>query len=385
MTRTFDEINDKIRSGQVAVFTAEEVVAMAREQGVKKAFEKADVVTCATFGMMCSSGAFLNFGHSDRRIRMTDIRLNNVECSGGLAAVDTYIGGTQGSVDRPMEYGGAHVIEALIRGEKVRLEAKSYGTDCYPRKYAEAYIGLEDLNQAYLYNPRNGYQNYNAATNTSNREIYTYMGTLLPNCGNVTYSSAGELSPLLKDPHLRTIGMGTRIFLGGAQGRVVWEGTQYCRNVVEYEDGGYDFAGATIAVAGDMKQMNARYIRAAVMQKYGITMFVGLGIPMPVLDEDLMYDLSRPNSELYTQFVDYSTGKLAMPKLGRVSYAQLRSGSVELNGRMVRTSPLSSLFMSREIAALLKEWIQNGRFYLQQPVEMFPEKREFRPLNAKGE
>ena len=34
-------------------------------------------------------------------------------------------------------------------------------------------------------NPRNAYQRYNAATNTTDRLLHTYMGTLLPNTGNI--------------------------------------------------------------------------------------------------------------------------------------------------------------------------------------------------------
>jgi len=384
MIRTYEEINEKIKSGNVAVFTAEEAIEMCKEQGHKKAYEKIDVVTCATFGMMCSSGAFFNFGHTDKRIRMSEISMNNVPASGGLAAVDTYIGATQGSTDRPMTYGGAHVIEDLLKGEKVRLHANSYGTDAYPRKEAVADVSLEDMNQAYMYNPRNCYQNYSAATNTGSKTIHTYMGTLFPECRNVNYSTSGELSPLLKDPHMRTIGMGTRVFLGGAQGYVSWQGTQSVKNVEEYEDG-VDFSGGTIAVIGDLKKMSPRYIRAAVMKNYGVSMYVGIGIPIPVLDEDIFADLVRTNEELYTSFIDYSTGGLKMPQLGRVSYAQLRSGRVELNGRSVPTAPLSSLFMAREIAEILKQNIADGNFAVTKPIKEVEMFSDFKPLKLKEE
>ena len=241
---------------------------------------------------------------------------------------------------------------------------------------------MDDINEAYMYNPRNAYQNYSAATNAGSKTIHTYMGTLFPDCKNVNYSTSGELSPLLKDPHMRTIGLGTKIFLGGAQGYVSWQGTQSVKSVTKYDDG-VDFSGGTIAVIGDLKKMSPRYIRAAVMKDYGISLYVGLGIPIPVLDEDLFADLVRTNEELYTNFIDYSTGGLKMPQLGRVSYAQLRSGKVELNGRKVPTAPLSSLYMAREIAQLLKENISENKFTLTKPikdVEMFG---DFAPLTLK--
>ncbi len=382
MNRTFDEINEKIRTGRVAVFTAEEVVAMVKESSVAEAAKKVDVVTCATFGAMCSSGAFLNFGHSDPPIRMGKITLNQVQASGGLAAVDTYIGATEPSADRGILYGGAHVIEDLVARRPVHLHAESAGTDCYPLKSVDTTLTIEDCNQAYMYNPRNVYQNYSAATNSTDHIIHTYMGTLLPGYGNVTYSTSGELSPLLKDPKLRTIGIGTKIFMGGAQGMVAWQGTQFVRKHTHYDDG-EDYAGATLALIGDMKAMNARYVRGATMQGYGCTLYLGVGIPVPVLDEDLMYDLSRPNAELYTTVTDYSTGRRARPGIQRVNYQELRSGSIELMGRRVRTAPLSSLAMAREIAALLKGSIAQGRFTLQEPIALFPEDTPFHPMTIR--
>ncbi|MFY9279516.1 MAG: homocysteine biosynthesis protein [Caldicoprobacterales bacterium] len=380
MGKTFEEINEKIRKGTVVVATAEEIIDIVEEKGIKEAARQVDVVTTATFGPMCSSGAFLNFGHSDPPIRMCKIWLNDVPAYGGLAAVDTYIGVTELSETKGMEYGGAHVIQDLVDGKKVRLVAKSYGTDCYPRLDIDTYITLEDLNQAYLFNPRNVYQNYSAATNTSNKIMDTYMGTLLPQCGNVTYSTSGELSPLLNDPQLRTIGIGTRIFLAGTQGYIAWEGTQFVLNREMIDDDTTMYSGATLAVIGNLKEMNSRYLRAASFNQYGTTMFVGVGIPIPVLDEEMMEFLAVTNKDLYTNVVDYSVPSRSRPTLRKVSYQELRSGSIELNGKKVQTAPLSSLRRAREIANILKENIQKGEFLLQQPVHPLPKDRTFNPL-----
>jgi len=115
----------------------------------------------------------------------------------------------------------------MVAGRSGTLEAWGKGTDDYPRRHIRSHVTLDDINEAILYNPRNCYQNYNAATNSSERMLHTYMGTLLPKLRNVSYSTAGELSPLLNDPTCRTIGMGTRIFLCGARGYVSWQGTQF--------------------------------------------------------------------------------------------------------------------------------------------------------------
>ena len=173
MAKSFEEINARIASGDAVVLTAEEFAEVAKDEGVSEAAKRVDVVTTGTFGPMCSSGAFLNFGHSDPQIKMGTITLNDVPASGGLAAVDTFLGATEPSTTKGIEYGGAHVIEDLIRGRAVHLKATGPGTDCYPRTEIDTWVTLEEVNQAYLFNPRNAYQNYAVAVNTSDQTLYT--------------------------------------------------------------------------------------------------------------------------------------------------------------------------------------------------------------------
>ena len=295
MTKSYEEINEKIRKGKAVVLTAEEVSEMAKTMKPKEILEKVDVVSTATFGAMCSSGAILNFGHANPAIRMERIELNGVPVSGGLAAVDTYVGATDCNPVNP-SYGGAHIIQDLIDGKNVTLEAWGKGTDCYPRKHIRTEINLDCINEAILMNPRNAYQNYNVAVNSTDRTLYTYMGTLLPRMQNASYSSAGELSPLLNDPECRTIGLGTRIFLCGTQGYVVWNGTQFnCSKPLN--DHGVPMGNArTLAVMGEMREMSSEFLRGAYFEKYGVTMYVGIGVPIPLLDEDLAHRVRSTRS-----------------------------------------------------------------------------------------
>ena len=380
--KSIAQINEKLKQGKAVVFTAEQAVEMAKEQGVAECAKKIDVVTTATFGAMCSSGAMLNFGHSEPPIRMGEITLGGVKAYGGLAAVDTYIGATQPSEHLGIEYGGAHVIEDLVAGKKVELAAKSAGTDCYTRKQIKAQVGLSDMNQAYMFNPRNAYQNYAAATNSSDKIKRTYMGALLPGLGNITYTTSGEMSPLLKDPKLRTIGIGTKILLCGGEGYVVFEGTQAINNANELENGDMHYAGYTLSVIGDLKGMSSEFIKAATFEGYGASLYVGIGVPIPVIDEDMMADLAVSNDQLYTHVYDYSVSERSRTALKRVSYAQLRSGSVEIDGKKVRTAPLSSLFKARVIAEQLKDKLLDGSFAMTQPADGLPQRGSINVLNA---
>lgn len=383
--KSYAEINEKIKQGKAVVVTAEEIVDLVQKEGFKEATRKVDVVTTATFGPMCSSGAFLNFGHTDPPIKMNKVWLNDVPAYTGIAAVDAYIGATELSETNGFKYGGAHVIEDLVSGKKIELKANSYGTDCYPRKEILTKIGLNDINQSYLFNPRNVYQNYPVAVNSSNRTIYTYMGTLLPHFGNATYSSAGELSPLLNDPFYRTIGIGSRIFLGGAVGYVAWEGTQHNPGQKRAENGIPLSTAGTLALIGNLKEMNREFLRAAVFDRYGITMYVGVGIPIPILDEEMLRFTAVSNRELKTTIVDYSVEKRSKPNYGLVSYEELRSGAIEINGKTVPTAPLSSLYKARKIAGILKEWISNGKFLLSEPVQPLPMENSLNTLDEWNE
>lgn len=383
MTKTYREINEKIASGKAVVVDAEEIIDIVKEDGLEKTAARVDVVTTATFGPMCSSGAFLNFGHASPPIRMSKIYLNDVECYGGLAAVDTYIGATQPGEKTGIEYGGAHVICDLIDGKDVLLAAYSQGTDCYPRKELKTYININEMNEAYLYNPRNCYQNYGAAINTSPKRMYTYMGILQPNGRNVTYSTAGQLSPLLNDPYFRTIGMGTKIFLAGAQGYVSWYGTQFATNGERGENGVPLGGAGTLALAGDMRQMSTEFIKPAVFEGYGTSMFVGVGIPIPVLDIEMLKYLSVEDKDIFTYVCDYAKRDGEDNKIAKVDYAQLRSGSVTVLGKEVRTSPMTSMGKSREIAQELKKQIQSGAFTLTEPVFAFPMNNALRSITVR--
>ncbi|WP_010250567.1 homocysteine biosynthesis protein [Acetivibrio cellulolyticus] len=382
--KSFDEINEKIKSGKAVVATADEIIDIVAEKGVKQAAKEVDVVTTATFGPMCSSGAFINFGHADPPIRMAKVWLNDVPAYAGIAAVDAYIGATEVSETMASTYGGAHVIEDLIAGKDIKLYAESHGTDCYPRKDITTYINKSNINQAYMFNPRNAYQNYSAATNMSDKTIYTYMGTLLPNCGNVTYSTSGQLSPLLNDPNYRTIGIGTRVFIGGAQGYVAWEGTQHNPGQKRSENGVPMGGAGTLALIGDIKQMDTRFVRAAIFEKYGISLFVGVGIPIPILDEEMLIQTAVRDKDIFTNIYDYSVPSRSRPVLRTVSYEELRSGFVELKGRKVSTAPMSSLKKAREIAELLKQQVKNGEFLISQPVASLPMENKPNSLEVRG-
>jgi uncharacterized protein (DUF39 family) len=382
ITKTIRQINERIRSGKVVVVTAEEIIDIVKNEGPEEAARHVDVVTTGTFAPMCSSGAFINFGHSTPPIKASRVWLNRVPAYGGLAAVDCYIGATEPAEDDPLNkvypgefnYGGGHVIQDLVDGKTVHLRAEAYGTDCYPNRRVEKEVTLKTLPQATLCNPRNAYQNYNCAVNLTNKTVYTYMGTLKPRAANANYCSAGQLSPLFNDPYYRTIGLGTRIFLGGGVGYVTWHGTQHNPAVERTPQGVPLRPAGTLWVMGDLKQMSSAFLVGVGIQGYGCSMAVGLGVPIPLLNEEIAAQTGISDEEIFTQVIDYGNDypQGVGRSLAQVSYAELKSGVIMFQGRRVPTVPLSSVVKAREIAATLKTWIAKGRFLLGEPQFTLP-------------
>ncbi len=398
MSKTIAEINEKIRKGKAVVVTAEEVINLASEKGMGKVAEEIDVVTTGTFGPMCSSGAFLNIGHSRPRIKLGGgkVYLNDVPVYTGIAAVDIFLGATAIPDDDPrnkfypgeFNYGGGHVIEELVAGKDIRLMATAYGTDCYPRKKLETLINIRDINEAVLFNVRNAYQNYNVAVNLSNKTIYTYMGVLKPDLGNANYSTAGQLSPLFNDPYYTMIGIGTKIFLGGGIGYVAWHGTQHNPTAPRADNGVPRRGAGTLAVIGDLKQMKPEWLVGTSMLGYGCTLTVGIGVPIPILSEEILRYTMVSDAGILAPIVDYSEAYPQMEPdiLGEVSYAELKSGHIMVQGKDVPTASLSSYPKAVEIANILKKWIERGEFLLTEPVAPLPGAESgitFKPLKER--
>lgn len=384
MAKSIVEINEKIRKGQAVVVNAEEIIGIVEKKGIEKAAQEVDVVTTGTFGPMCSSGAYFNLGHTKPRIKIGGGKatMNDVPLYTGIAAVDIFLGATAMPDDDPrnkvypghFNYGGGHVIEDLVAGKDVKLEAIAYGTDCYPRKKLETWINLRDMNEAVLFNVRNAYQNYNVAVNLSDRIIYTYMGVLKPNLGNANFSTAGQLSPLFNDPYYKTIGLGTKIFLGGGIGYISWQGTQHNPNALRGENGVPKRGAGTLCVIGDLKQMSHNWLVGTSFMGYGCTLTVGIGVPIPILNEEILRYTTVKDADIYAPIIDYSD---AYPNrkpdiLGEVSYAQLNSGKIDIDGKEVSTASLSSYSKALEIANTLKLWIEKGEFILTEPVAALP-------------
>ena len=125
---------------------------------------------------------------------------------------------------------------------------------------------------------------------------------------------------------------------------------------------------------GDLKKMHPKWLIGVSIQGYGCSLAVGLGVPIPILNEEMAQYTSISDEDLYTHVIDYGKdypqGKPS--NYGKVSYAELKSGAIEVEGKRIPTVPLSSMVRAREIANLLKNRISAGKFLLGEPQSTLP-------------
>ncbi|MGD1937644.1 MAG: homocysteine biosynthesis protein [Cyanophyceae cyanobacterium] len=390
--RSLAEINEKIRQGTATVWTIEEFKARSQQTAPETLANFVDVITTGTFEPMESSGAILNLGHTDPPIKIRRCWLDGVSAYAGFGAVDLYLGAShavdppQGeALDEPLrDRGGGHVIEALIAGKPIQVRALGQVTDCYPCPSLETTITKDTINQFYLFNPRNLYQNFIVGVNGGDRPLNTYLGPLQPQLGNAVYACSGALSPLLNDPHLQLVGIGTRIFLGGGIGYISWEGTQHFPLQRRLPNDVPIGPAATVAAIGDAKQMNPKWVRGCYFKGYGPSLMIGVGLALPVLDKTVAQRCAVRDEHITAPIIDFSIPRRVRPTFNSVSYAQLKSGEISIEGRRVRTAPLTSIFLARQVSEELKRWIEAGKFELTEAVASLPSDRTFIPQDRWG-
>ncbi|AFY70863.1 protein of unknown function DUF39 [Thalassoporum mexicanum PCC 7367] len=389
MPQTVAQINEKIIAKKAKVLTVNELKALVAAEGVKAAAKQVDVITTGTFEPTESAGAMMNLGHTDPPIKIRACWIDGVPAYAGLGAVDLYLGATQELIldaavdEEAIDRGGGHVIADLIAGKSLSLRANGQANDCFPRTLLETTINKDSINQFYLYNPRGLYQNFIVGVNGGDRQLYTYLGPLQPRLGNAVYSNPGAVSPLWNDPDLRLIGVGTKVFMGGGIGYISWEGTQHFPLQKRLPNRTPIGPASTLALIGDAKQMSPQWVRGCYFRNYGSALMLGVGIPLPVIDEEVVVMAAVQDQDLIAPVIDFSIPRRVRPTFGSVTYAQLKSGRITIDGQKVRTAPLASIYLSNQVAIMLKAWIEAGKFTLTEPVAMIPADRPFVPQDAR--
>jgi CBS domain-containing protein len=131
--------------------------------------------------------------------------------------------------------------------------------------------------------------------------------------------------------------------------------------------------------------MDPEFIRGASYTKYGTTLYIGIGIPIPILNKNLVRNVAIKDEEIFTDIVDYGVPRRDRPRLGKVNYKELKSGKIDIQGKTVKVGSLSSLKKAKAVAKLLKTWIEQSTFYLSPSVEKLPTDTSFKTMKQTEE
>lgn len=123
--------------------------------------------------------------------------------------------------------------------------------------------------------------------------------------------------------------------------------------------------------------MDAHWVRGCYLKNYGPSLMLGVGVPIPVLNEQVIEQCAVKDEDIVAPVVDFSIPRRVRPTFGLVTYGQLKSGKITIEGKTVRVAPLASIARSREVAETLKAWLDAGTFALTEPVAPLPTDRMF--------
>jgi CBS domain-containing protein len=129
-----------------------------------------------------------------------------------------------------------------------------------------------------------------------------------------------------------------------------------------------------------MNRMSQDFLRAATFTGYGVTLYNGVGVPIPVIDIDVVRSTAVRDEDITTSIIDYGKPIRDRPTIRTVSYAELKSGKVEIDGEVIKTSSLSSYRKAREVARTLKNWIEAGQMELAIPIRAIDTKKRAHPI-----
>ncbi|MDQ1262324.1 MAG: hypothetical protein QG575_1505 [Euryarchaeota archaeon] len=288
MVGSYLEIQGKVEAKEAVIMTAQEVFNLV-ESGESSRLCEVDVVTTATRAVMSGTYAVLSFPVAKPAsfLRARRVWINGIAAQVGpcpnenLGILDLIVLGTAHSRNRP-NYGGGHLFRDLVERKRVHVELE---TD--DGRSLQAEVGLDEMPHARLFGSRHAFKNYSAFVNSGAEPINTifHSRSFAPHCMEATFSGCGQINPLKNDPHLESIGMGTRILMNGAEGFVLGTGTRSSKE------------RPNLSGFADMHQMAAEQMGGFVTSA-GPECICSWAVPIPVISETILAEIARPDREI---------------------------------------------------------------------------------------
>lgn len=359
------------RAGDLQVRTAAEFRLLAAQQGLEQAFAGTHVVAAADAGFTDQFALHLGLGPSDPPIRFQQARLDGVEALCGC-----------GPADLLLPAAGAAVLTALLQGRAVQLDASGQASALQPRRELHTSLRLEQIGVARLSLPRAIAENGIVGVSSAPGLTPTALGPLLGPYGSALHSCAGAGSIGLTMPGLAQLGPGSPVLVAGAPGWVVGPGSAHQPGVSRSPLGHALAPGASVAVSAELQGMDPRWLRACRFEGQGAGLLVAVAAPVPLLSLAMARQAAAGPELLEAPVLDLAIPRRVKPQLGRVRYAELLRGVIQLDGGRLRCAPACSPRLAEEAASHLAEELRAGRMPLRLPLRPLGNRSNLVPLEG---
>lgn len=380
------ELVERQRRGCLRVRTAAEFRRLVRAAGLEEAYAATDVVVAANAEFTDQASLHLHLGPTDPPIRLRDPRLDGVGglAGGGGADLVLAIGGGPADPHRPEagRRGGAQVLGALLAGRSVEFTAGGEGTALQPRRELHTRLDLERIGGGRLLLHRGIVENGIVAVSSAEGVLRSGYGPLLGPYANALYGCGGSDSIGLAMPGLSLLGPGSPLLVGGAVGWVVGAGSGHQPRPRRLPSGHARVPGAVAAVSVDLHGLSAEWIRPCHFENHGSALLVAIAAPIPLIDASVALQAATDDEALEAPVLDVSIPRRIKPGFGGVSYASLRRGRIQVDGRWIPAAPGHSPRLAAAIADELVRRLVEGTFPLRLPVLPLSSRPALVPLDA---
>ncbi|MEI8251406.1 MAG: homocysteine biosynthesis protein [Synechococcus sp. ELA057] len=380
--RSEAELLERQRRGGLRVRTAAAYRELVRAHGLSAAYGDTDVVVAANAEFTDQASLHLSLGPTDPPIRLREPHLDGVAALAGGAGTDLVLPLAGGGRDQAGRRGGAQVLARLLAGESVEFGAGGDMTALQPRRELNLRLDRDQIAQGRLLLHRAISENGVVGVSSAEGVVRSPWGPLLGPWGGALYSCGGAGSIGLTMPGLSLLGPGSPVLVAGAIGWVIGSGSAHQPLVRRLPSGHARAPGATAAVVVDWDDLDPRWLHACFFEGHGSALLVGIAAPVPLIDGLTAQQAAADDDALEAPVLDLSIPRRLRPGFGSANYANLKSGRISVQGRVLRAAPAHSPRLAQEIAEELAERLRSDRFPLRLPLVPLSPKPSLVPLEA---
>jgi uncharacterized protein (DUF39 family) len=378
--RDASELAARQREGRLRVRLAADWRTLVAEVGLADAYAATDVVVAADAGFTDQGSLHLHLGPTDPPIRLRKPSLGGIAAQAGGGGADLVLP-IGGGLAEGQRRGGAQVLAELLAGVSVDFNSTGERTRLQPRRELHTRLDLERIGGGRLLLHRAIVENGVVAVSSADGLLPSPYGSLLGPFANALYTAGGAGSIGLAMPGLAQLGPGSPLLVAGAIGWVLGSGSAHQSRPRRLKGGQARTPGAVAAVSVDLHELQDGWLRPCFFEGHGSALLVPIAAPIALLDGVIARQAATGDAQLEAPVLDVAIPRRIKPSLGSVSYARLKSGEMELEGRRMRSAPAHSPRLAEAIGRELAQRLRDGSFPLRPPLRPLTRRSSLIPLD----